>query len=1072
MQANTEKSMPLYADLHIHSRFSRATAKDLSPKTLDGWARLKGLDIIGTGDFTHPKWREELHENLVRDDKSGLYTLKGDPIYPSWFPAKHIPTKKPLFCLQTEISSIYKKNGRVRKIHTLIYVPSLDDADRFSDRLGKIGNIASDGRPILGLDAKDLFALLLDTVPNAVLIPAHIWTPWFSLFGSNSGFDRIEDCFEDLTDAIFALETGLSSDPPMNRYVSELDRFALVSNSDAHSGPKLAREANVFEGSPSFDNIFNALRASAQRKANQESLPCHFLGTIEFYPEEGKYHLDGHRACQISLNPIETREYNAICPVCKKPLTIGVLHRVMELCDRRSTPSLLREPSFTSIVPLQEMIAEMMGVSTSSKKCLDFYSLALANLGSELSILTSLPLDNMRQFSGELCEAVRRLREGKVFLEGGFDGEFGRVHLFNDEEIPDLQRRLGIASKGVKRSNRKTTSQSKESLVHLASFIQNAQGKRTQGKENKTELSFSLEQKSAITHGDGPALILAGPGSGKTHVLLGRIAYLCRQNDNPAILAITFTRKAAEEMQKRLALFPKEGTLVCDTLHGFSWHLLERTNANARILSDDVAFLLFSDANPSLSKNKAKTYWSHCQKLREQCALDTVPVLKACFSAYTQRKAQYKNIFDFIDILEWALRYLRSHPIHFDAVLVDEVQDWSPLQINLIHALVGEDGKGFFGIGDPDQAIYAFRGAVRDSKRILLERWPNLVLYSLQHSYRSSQAILSAAQSVLLKPQCGILKAAKQLPCEIHACYATNAETEAMWIAKAISNLVGQSSHTLLEEKKGQSVFQASLAPEDIAILVRFSFLMPPLAKALSKVGVPYSCPSAEAFWNDPVIKHFLSLLDPALDSQPPDLQISDSSNPVTLLPWLEAQEWAGPALEKTLAFRLLCRMWKRFSSWKAFFQALQWEKAEEQIRMHNKSVQLLTLHAAKGLEFRAVFLPALEEGILPASESLFLSKKPALDKEETEKPERGLTRRTHAQEEERHLLYVGITRASELLFLSSAAERTIFGQKRRLKPSPFMMSLEPYSKKIKIVEKTTRIPVQESLLSTSQTNE
>jgi PHP family Zn ribbon phosphoesterase len=327
--------MTFIADLHIHSRFSRATGKDLTLRRLARGAGEKGIDVLGTGDFTHPQWREEMRDQLVFDEESGLYRLAENAENAD--AAAELAGSSPFFCLQAEISSIYKRHGKVRKIHSLVYAPTLDDAERISARLGRIGNLNADGRPILGLDCRDLLELVLECAPGAVLIPAHIWTPWFSLFGSKSGFDALEDCFGDLSAHIFALETGLSSDPPMNRRVSALDGYALISNSDAHSAGNLGREANLFSGKPSFDGMFDALRAAAARRP-AAGAPCEFLGTLEFCPEEGKYHLDGHRACNVALEPREAAALDNICPVCGKPLTIGVLHRVLELADRPAAP--------------------------------------------------------------------------------------------------------------------------------------------------------------------------------------------------------------------------------------------------------------------------------------------------------------------------------------------------------------------------------------------------------------------------------------------------------------------------------------------------------------------------------------------------------------------------------------------------------------------------------------------------------------------------------------------------------------------------------------------------------------
>ena len=337
--------MLFIADLHIHSRFSRATSKQLHVPLLAAWATVKGISVLGTGDFTHPAWRAELQEVLTQDEPSGLYRMKEPSrsahLLPQFASVAGTPSL-PLFMLQAEISTIYKRDGQVRKVHNLVYMPDFDAVERLCRRLESIGNLASDGRPILGLDSRHLLEMVLEADSRAVLIPAHIWTPWFALFGSRSGFDRIEDCFGDLTREIFALETGLSSDPAMNRLWSALDRFRMVSNSDAHSGENLGRETNRFIGTPSYDGIFDSLR---RRPAS-----CEFAGTLEFYPQGGKYHLDGHRECKIALEPHESLELKNICPVCGKPLTVGVLHRILALADR-AAPAQLRNLASILLFP-------------------------------------------------------------------------------------------------------------------------------------------------------------------------------------------------------------------------------------------------------------------------------------------------------------------------------------------------------------------------------------------------------------------------------------------------------------------------------------------------------------------------------------------------------------------------------------------------------------------------------------------------------------------------------------------------------------------------------------------------
>ena len=404
-------------DLHIHSRYSRATSKDCTPEHLDLWARRKGIHIVGTGDFTHPAWREELKEKL-EPAEDGLYVLKdGYRIKEDPVPGGKIPR----FVVTGEISSIYKKNGKTRKVHSLILLPGLEDAERISARLEQIGNIHSDGRPILGLDCRDLLEIVLELCPRAVYVPAHIWTPHFSMFGAFSGFDTVEECFEDLTPYIHAVETGLSSDPPMNWRVSALDRFQLISNSDAHSPAKLGREANLFDISLSYEGLYRAIQTG-------EGLG----GTIEFFPEEGKYHMDGHRKCGLRLTPSETVKYNGKCPVCGRKITIGVSHRIGELADRPEGYVKPGAKPFESLVPLPEVIGASVGRGAAGVKVQREYRRLLAELGPEFEILRNIPPEDIRRAAGDrVAEGIQRLRNGQVECVPGFDGEYGVIRLFN-----------------------------------------------------------------------------------------------------------------------------------------------------------------------------------------------------------------------------------------------------------------------------------------------------------------------------------------------------------------------------------------------------------------------------------------------------------------------------------------------------------------------------------------------------------------------------------------------------------------------------------------------------------------
>jgi uncharacterized protein (TIGR00375 family) len=423
--------MDYAADLHIHSPYSRATSAGSTLAGLAAWARIKGIQVIGSGDFTHPAWFSRLKEEL-EPAEAGLFRMKDEGALPAPLPGVTVAPSAVRFMLSAEISCIYKRHGKVRKVHNLLYVPDFESAERINRRLAGIGNIISDGRPILGLDSRDLLEILLELSPEGFLVPAHIWTPWFSLFGSRSGFDTIEECFGDLTSHIFALETGLSSDPDMNRTISSLDRFALISNSDCHSPSKLGREVNLFSTGMDFYSLRDAI------KHNRRDT---FRGTVEFFPEEGKYHFDGHRLCAVCLPPHETRRLNGMrCPVCDKPLTVGVHHRVMDLADRSEPVHNPHAPRVFSLIPLPELLSEILGVGPSSKEVLRQYAQIIARFGSEFNLLLRTDLDEITRAAPLLAEAISRVRSGRVIRAPGYDGQFGVIRVFEDHERPSLGR--------------------------------------------------------------------------------------------------------------------------------------------------------------------------------------------------------------------------------------------------------------------------------------------------------------------------------------------------------------------------------------------------------------------------------------------------------------------------------------------------------------------------------------------------------------------------------------------------------------------------------------------------------
>lgn len=427
--------METVVDLHVHSHYSRATSRNCDLRGLYQWGKLKGINIIGTGDFTHPKWIAECREQLALQ-QNGLYALKEDIAAEIDASLPESVRGNPIWFVPTvEISTIYSKNGAVRKLHNLVVMPTLELAAQLNARLERIGNLHSDGRPILGLDAKELLRHCLEVSPESLYIPAHIWTPWFALFGSKSGFDSLEECFEELTPEVRAIETGLSSDPAMNWRLSQLDGLAILSNSDAHSPGKLGREATVLNIDPSYAELVDAIKTNDQR----------LIGTIEFFPEEGKYHFDGHRACDVRFAPAETKEHKGICPVCHKPLTVGVDYRVSELADRPDDFQPEKPKRVEYIIPLAEILSELLSVGPSSKKVTGRYHELISKLGSEFDILRALRLDQITATDHLLGQAVERLRSGQVVREPGYDGIYGTIRVFrNHSELIAAQSQLSL----------------------------------------------------------------------------------------------------------------------------------------------------------------------------------------------------------------------------------------------------------------------------------------------------------------------------------------------------------------------------------------------------------------------------------------------------------------------------------------------------------------------------------------------------------------------------------------------------------------------------------------------------
>lgn len=1030
------------ADLHIHSRFSRATSKKLNLRLLAAWARIKGLDVLATGDFTHPEWMAEIEEHL-EPDGSGLFRLRD---------GRHLEREVPLldgyplggeprFMLVTEISSIYKRHGKTRKNHNLVFMPDLEMAKSFNKRLAEVGNLSSDGRPILGLDSRDLLEMVLETGPQAFVVPAHVWTPWFSLFGSKSGFDSVEECFGDLAGEIFAMETGLSSDPEMNWLWSSLDRYRMISNSDAHSGEKLAREANLFSGEMSYEGIYRALRG--------EALGHKFLGTIEFFPEEGKYHLDGHRNCNVVMEPEETLERGGVCPVCGKPVTVGVLNRVMELADREEPERPAGAPGFTSLVPLAEVLSEVLGVGPGTKKVGSFYGRLIARFGSELAVLQDVPEEDLAKVSAPLAEGIKRMRLGDVVRNPGFDGQYGTVTVFSPQERAELKNGASLITlpgtreplaKPVRRSMKKAS---------------------TEPQEAEPGVVYNASQRRAVDAGPGPVLVVAGPGTGKTQTLMGRIRRLLEEGETPRhILALTFTRRAAGELSRRLVALrgEKQALPRADTLHALAFDCWMQSYGEAPTVMDEPASKRVFQEASGLTGSALKHAWDELALLREKMQ-EPQGELAEHVHAYSKVKESW-NLVDYTDLLAFWLEQVEAgiwaNP--YTQILVDEVQDLSPLQLKLVMELSCIGGKGLFAIGDPDQSIYGFRGAVGDVNRVLRERWPHLEVITLEDNYRSSQKVLDiAAPLAVHSPR---LTAHRSIPGDIRLFAAPSASAEASWIGDRIRELLGGTSHALSDS--GQ---EGQLSPGDIAILVRFKALIPPLRKRLERLGLPCSAPETEAFWTEPRVAAILGAIGRMLgiadvaehESGIEPVEISEQAilrGPAAVSAYIgdsrpfDRMFWEGPEFGK------LKKAYEEHHGWGGLLNWVHLQSELDMVRARAEKVQIMTLHASKGLEFEAVFMPAVEDGILPMAGMGFLTGKDALAFDAGQ------------ADEERRLMYVGLTRSKGRLFVSHAGTRMLYGRELKLGPSRLLDVLPQDSfARTELVGRTVRQEKQLGLL-------
>lgn len=1054
------------ADLHIHSRYSRATSKDCTPEHLDLWARRKGIHLVGTGDFTHKAWRDELKEKLDPAEE-GLYRLKKEyqikdkTARTSW---------EPRFVVTGEISSIYKKYDRTRKVHSLILLPGLKEADRIANRLETIGNIHSDGRPILGLDCRDLLEIVLELCPQAIYVPAHIWTPHFSLFGAFSGFDTIEECFGDLSTEIHALETGLSSDPPMNWRVSALDRFQLISNSDAHSPAKLGREANLLDILLSYEGLYQAVQRGDG-----------LLGTIEFFPEEGKYHYDGHRKCGICLSPIEAEKQQGLCPVCGRKLTTGVSHRIQQLSDRPEGFWRKEAKAYESLVPLPEVIGASIGRSAASVKVVREYDSMLEKLGAEFEILRTIPIEEIKNNAGTLiAEGIKRLRQGKVERTPGFDGEYGKIFLFQSEELesPDGQMSFFEKIGALETANNKNVGYNKiksDNSNNKTRKLEEETEKRD--KRNKTYNTDNMadgnpEQQKAIHSLERTVAVTAGPGTGKTFTLISHILYLVQecQVKPSEITAVAFTNRAAGEIRERLqkSAGNKRGwkKLQTGTFHALCLSYLQE-KGETKILIDGVEALelireaaeqvgvkrkperlqnlisLYKTAGenkkPDLNEKELQVMERYNQSLKENGLWDYDDLLTETYRLLKEEKDEKESEEEWKDSQENQKSEIikRKKPANpqkaYSYLLVDEFQDINPIQYELIK-LWNRKGKQLFVIGDPDQSIYGFRGSSSECFSQLRNDAGELLEIALSANYRSTPEILETALSVISKnpglerillPKCpkgpGVRLVTAKSPGE-----------EAAFVAGEIVRQVGGVDMLQAHEAAEGDIREKNRGFGDIAVLYRTHRQAELIEQYLKQEGIPCIIGGRDSFLSEPAVRGTICFFRYLLN--PEDVR---SENICKRLLWKNQEnrkdfpsmtEQYRLLLKKTRPERLLTQwsedmeLEEEASIRKLIHMAGLSENMEEflnhillgvesDLRRHSgqnytsDAVNLMTIHGAKGLEFPVVLVCGLNKGLLPLETGTGQSD----------------------MQEERRLFYVGMTRAKEELVLLTSKEPSCF---------------------------------------------
>ncbi|WP_373290286.1 UvrD-helicase domain-containing protein [Pilimelia terevasa] len=1059
------RSTPYVADLHIHSSYSRACSRALTLPNLAWWARRKGISLVGTGDFTHPAWYDHLRESLVPAEP-GLFRLRPGPQadvdrrLPPLLAADDTATR---FMLSVEISTIYKRGDRTRKVHHLVYLPDLGAAARFNQVLGRIGNLGSDGRPILGLDSRDLLEITLTASEHGYLVPAHIWTPWFAALGSKSGFDAIADCYADLADEIFAVETGLSSDPAMNWRISSLDRYQLVSYSDAHSPPALGREATQFTAALDYHAIRSALRTGDG-----------LHGTLEFFPEEGKYHADGHRACDVRWSPEQTRAAGGRCPGCGQPVTVGVLSRIEALADRPEGTVRPGAKAVTHLIPLAELLGEIHGVGPRTKTVDGRLQHLVATLGPELEILTRVPLADVARAGGELLgEAVDRLRRGAVHREPGYDGVYGVITAFAPGELrraapvqaealfdipaprpapepagPPAARPAPARPAAARPAARRVAAVpavGRESEAPAAGpaappptprppagdgppgggtaggasphepFEPMLAGMEEVGTGLLDRLD-AMQRVAASAHG-GPMLIVAGPGTGKTRTLTHRIAYLCAElNVNPQrCLAITFTRRAAQELRERLAdlLADDADEVTVGTFHALALTLL-RAHPRAAGLAD--GFAIADEAQCAAARAEAgDSAEAYRRALRATHLVDLDELVPLA-----------------VAMLERDPRLVREYRDRWVWIFVDEYQDVDADQYALLRLLSPPDGN-LYAIGDPDQAIYSFRGADVEYFLRFAHDFTDARQVRLTRNYRSTAPIVAAAVQAIAPTS--LVRDRRLDPARldpdaplIGRYAAATAAEEAEFVARTVDELVGGLSHRSFDARVDPRAVPAEpLSFGDVAVLYRTDAQSAAIVEALSRANIPVQKRSHNRLRDRPGVAPLARELRLANGGGTVPERLAAAARALAArhtAPTLDGAAAVAPEDVWTAADLLGPLAARHHEDLTGFLTEIATGAEVDALDPRAEAVTLLTLHASKGLEFPVVFLVGCEDGLLP----LRLPGDP---------PSEG------AVAEERRLFFVGITRARNRLYVSSAARRFRHGAERETRESPFLAAID-----------------------------